>query len=96
MRENELFPVTLGTMTDEDLWSLFIENREKCAGEVWREVENRKAAGILSEASPFWGMNTAFAQREKRPWPTKSNVIELTPEEWQVRKRRKMFRLISA
>ena len=83
-------------MTDEDLWCLFVHNREHCSHEFWQEVGNRKAAGILSETSRFWGMNTALAQRERRRWPAKSNLIELTPEEWQARKRRKMFRVIPA
>jgi hypothetical protein len=79
-------------MTDEDLWRLFVQNRERCSREFWVEVENRKAAEILSETNPFWGT----AWREIRRWSARSNVVQLTPEEWEARKRRKMFRLISA
>jgi len=96
MRETELVSVSLTTMTDEDLWCLFVQNREHCSHEFWQEVENRKAAGILSETSRFWGMSTVAAQRATRRSTVKSNLIELTPEEWQARKRRKMFRVIPA
>jgi hypothetical protein len=83
-------------MSDGDLSLLFVHQREKCSAEFWEEVENRKAAGILPETSPFWRVNTNSAQRESRRCLAKSNVIELTPDEWEARKRRKMFRLISA
>jgi hypothetical protein len=88
--------VKLRIMSDGDLWSLFLHHREACSREFWEEVENRKAAGILSEGSPFWGVSTNSAQRESRRWVAKSNVIEPTPDEWEARKRRNMFRVISA
>lgn len=96
MRETELSPVTLRTMTDEDLWCVFVQNRAKCSFEFWDEVENRKAAAVLSERSPFWHLNTALEQRHARRWLPKSNVVELTPEEWEARKRRATLRPISA
>jgi len=96
MGETELFPVKPRMMTDEELWSLFRQNRGNCTYEFWEEVENRKAAAILTECSPFWPMNTSLAQRQAARWPAKSNVVQLTPEEWEARKRRNMFRVISA
>ena len=73
--EMERFPIKLRTMTDEDLWWFFVQNRERCPREFWEEVENRKAAGILSETSPFWGMGASLAQRERLRWFAKWNVI---------------------
>jgi hypothetical protein len=96
MRETELFPLKLRMMTDEELWSLFLENREQCSHEFWQEVENRKAAATLAQSSPFWHINAALVQRHARRWPANSNVIRPTPEEWEARKRRNMFRVISA
>ncbi len=70
----------LRVMSDQDLWTLFVHHREECSGEFWEEVENRKAAGTLSEGSPFWTMG-------KHPHPRgsgdNSNLIELTREEWK-------------
>lgn len=63
-----------------------------CSTRFWKEVENRKAAGILSQSSLFCDT----AQRESRVCLPTDNVIELTPEKWEARKRRKKFRLISA
>jgi hypothetical protein len=96
MKEIALFPVTLRTMTDRDLWWFFLQNRELCSSEFWQEVDNRKAVGILSEASPFW--NTSVYTGRRTTWRSiaKSNIIELTPEEWEARKRRTMFRMIPA
>jgi hypothetical protein len=82
----------LRIMSDEDLWWVFLNHREECSREFWEELENRKAAGILSKDSPFWAMR----DRHPRSSGSNSNLIELTPEEWAARKRRKMFRLISA
>src|SRR5205807_7980266 len=83
----------LRIMGDDDLWWLFLHHREECSREFWEELENRKAAGILSKDSPLWTM----AQQDT---VTRSgdncNLIKLTPEEWEARRRRKMFRLISA
>jgi len=82
----------LGIMNDEDLWWLFLHYREECSHEFWEELESRKAAGILSKDSPFWGMRN----RHPRGSGGDSNLIKLTPEEWEARRRRKMFRVISA
>ena len=85
----------LRLMGDGDLWSLFLHHREECSDEFWQEVENRKAAGILCEGSPFWTMQKIGRLLHTRG-SDKSNLIELAPDEWEARKRRKMFRLISA
>jgi hypothetical protein len=85
----------LRLMGDGDLWSLFLHHREECSDEFWQEVENRKAAGILSQGSPFWTMQNIGRLLHARG-SDKSNLIELTREEWEARKRRKMFRVISA
>jgi hypothetical protein len=90
------FRTKLRLLSDGDLWLLFRHHREACSTEFWEEVENRKAAAMLSQSSPFWHMNTALAERRERHWLAKSNVIQLTPEEWEARKRRSMFRVISA
>jgi hypothetical protein len=86
----------LRIMSDEELWWLFLDHREDCLQEFWKEVESRKAAGILSKNSPFWPMDEI---RRRCQWPSydeQSNLIELTREEWEARKHRKMFRVISA
>ena len=82
----------LRIMSDDDLWWLFLNHREECSQEFREELENRKAAGILSKDSPFWAM------RDRHPQSSggDSNLIQLTPEEWEARRRRKMFRLHSA
>jgi hypothetical protein len=82
----------LRIMSDEDLWWVFLNHREECSREFWEELENRKAAGILSKESPFWAMR----DRHPRGSGDNSNLIKLTPEEWEARRRRKMFRVISA
>jgi hypothetical protein len=94
MKGLELFPVTLSTMTDQDLWRFFVQHRDLCSCEFWEEVANRKAAGILCQDSPFWTMRNVgrFLTRGS----DKSNLIELTREEWEARRRRKKFRVISA
>lgn len=85
----------LRIMSDDELWWLLLDHREECLQEFWEEVENRKAAGILSKNSPFWTMGEigTCGQPGRR---CHSNLIELTREEWEARKRRKMFRVISA
>lgn len=86
----------LRVMNDEDLWWLFLHHREECSREFWEELESRKAAGTLSGGSPFWTMNN-IAIYIDTPGPAyHSNLIELTREEWEARRRRKMFRVISA
>ena len=82
----------LRIMSDDDLWWVFLNHREECSREFWEELGNRKAAGILSEDSPFWVMH----DRHLRSSGGDSNLIKLTPEEWEARRRRKMFRVISA
>ena len=86
----------LRIMSDDDLWWLFLNHREECSQEFWEELENRKAAGILSKDSPFWTMGTLARYRHPRRSGDNSNLIKLTPEEWEARRRRKMFRVISA
>jgi len=86
----------LRIMGDEDLWWLFLHHREECSREFWEELENRKAAGTLSEDSPFWTMSNVGRHFHTRGSGDNSNLIELTREEWEARRRRKMFRLISA
>jgi hypothetical protein len=86
----------LRVMNDEDLWWVFLHHREECSREFWEELRNRKSAGTLSEASPFWAMSNVGRHFHTRGSADNSNLIELTREEWDARRRRKMFRLISA
>ena len=86
----------LRIMSDGDLWWLFLNHREECLREFWREVEARKAAGILSKNSPFWAMGELAGYRQLRGSGSNSNLIELTREEWEAHRRRKLFRVISA
>jgi hypothetical protein len=86
----------LRIMTDDDLWWLFLSHREECSQDFWEELENRKAAGILSKGSPFWTMGSLARYRRPRGSADNSNLIKLTREEWEARRRRKMFRVISA
>jgi hypothetical protein len=86
----------LRVMSDQDLWALFVHHREECSGEFWEEVENRKAAGVLSKDSPFWTVSNLARYLQPQAAVKNSNLIELTREEWEARRRRKMFRLISA
>ena len=44
----DLLRVKLRIMSDDDLWWLFLDHREKCLQEFWGEVETRKAAGKLT------------------------------------------------
>ncbi len=85
----------LRIMSDLDLWSLFLHHREECTREFWEEVANRKVAGALSQGSPFWNMGNVGRFLPTRG-SDKSNLIELTHEEWEARRRRKKFRVISA
>ena len=86
----------LRMMGDEDLWWLFLHHREECSQEFWEELETRKAAGTLSKDSPFWTMSAIARDRHPRASGGDSNLIKLTREEWEARRRRKMFRVISA
>jgi hypothetical protein len=88
--------IKLRAMKDEDLWCLFLNHRAECTHEFWEEVANRKAAGILSKSSPFWAMESIGSDFRKRGLGNNSNVIVLSREEWEARRRRKLFRLISA
>jgi len=86
----------LRIMSDEDLWWVFLNHREECSHEFWEELENRKAAGILSKSSPFWTMGALARYGHPGGSGDNSNLIKLTREEWEARRRRKMFRVISA
>ena len=85
----------LRIMGDEDLWWVFLNHREECSHELWEELENRKEAGILSKDSPFWAMGALARYRHSQGTSDSSNLIEFTREEWEARRRRKMFRVIS-
>ena len=86
----------LRIMSDDDLWWLFLSHREDCSHEFWEELETRKAAGTSSKDSPFWAMGELARYRHLRSSGSNSNLIKLTPEEWEARRRRKMVRLHSA
>ena len=86
----------LRIMSDDELWWLFLNYREECSPEFWEELETRKAAGTLSNDSPFWTMGKPAKYCPPRRSGGDSNLIKLTREEWEARRRRKMFRLISA
>ena len=86
----------LRIVSDGGLWGFFVHHREECSQEFWEEVENRKAAGTLSKDSPFWTMGKSGRYFHTPNSRDNSNLIELTSEEWEARKRRKMFRLVSA
>ena len=86
----------LRILSDEDLWWLFLHHREECSREFWEELESRKAAGTLSGGSPFWTISNMARYLHTRGPAYNSNLIEPTREEWEARRRRKMFRVISA
>jgi hypothetical protein len=86
----------LRIMSDDDLWWLFLHHRQECSHEFWEEVENRKAAGTLSKNSSFWTISNLARYFQQQGPADNSNLIELTREEWEARRRRKMFRVISA
>ena len=86
----------LRVMRDEDLWWLFLNHRAECKREFWEEVATRKAAGTLSKGSPFWVLGDIARDFRMRSSGHHSNLIELTREEWEARRRRGMFRLVSA
>jgi hypothetical protein len=83
-------------MSDGDLLWLFLDHREECLQEFWEEVHTRKAAGTLSRNSPFWTIDELAKYRQLRSYDDNSNLIELTGEEWEAHRRRKMFRVLSA
>jgi len=85
----------LRSLSNEDMWWLFLHHRQACSREFWEELESRKAAGILSGGSPFWTVSNPARYLQPSP-ADNSNLVELTREEWEARRRRKMFRLISA
>jgi hypothetical protein len=95
-RGTDRLRLKLRIMSDDDLWWLFLNRREECSHEFWEEVENRKAAGILSKDSSFWAMGELARYHQPQSSDSDSNLIRLTPEEWEARRRRKMFRLHSA
>jgi hypothetical protein len=92
----ERLNLKLRIMSDKDLWWLFLDHRAECSREFWEELENRKATGTLSKNSPFWTMGNIGRHFHTRGTSESSNLIVLTREEWEARRRRKMFRLISA
>ena len=92
----ERLSLNLRMMSDEDLWWQFLHHREECSPEFWEELENRKATGTLSKESPFWTVSKLARYPHARGSYDNSNLIELTREGWEVRRRRKMFRVISA
>jgi hypothetical protein len=92
----ERLRLKLRVMSDADLWWVFVHHREECSHEFWKELETRKAAGILSKDSPFWAMGELARYRHPRSSGSNSNLIKLTPEEWEARRRREMFRVNSA
>ena len=86
----------LRIMSDGNLWWFFVDHRGECLQEFWEEVHTRKAAGTLSRNSPFWAIDELARYCQPRNSDDNSNLIELTCEEWEARKRRKMFRVLSA
>ena len=86
----------LRLMSDDDLWRLFLNHREECSQEFWEELETRKAADTLSKGSPFWTISNLARYFQPQGPADNSNLIELTREEWEARRRRTMFRVISA
>jgi hypothetical protein len=94
-RGTDRLRLKLRVMSDEDLWWLFLHHRPECSREFREELENRKAAGIFSKDSPFWTVSNPARYLQPSP-ADNSNLVELTREEWEARRRRKMFRLISA
>jgi hypothetical protein len=82
--------------SDEDLWWLFLHQRAECTGEFWQEIATRKAAGTLSKGSPFWTIESVGRDFRKPGFVQHSNLIQLDREEWEARRRRRLFRLISA
>jgi hypothetical protein len=95
-RGTDRLRLKLRIMSDEDLWWVFLNHREECSPEFWDELEDRKAAGILSKGSPFWTMGALARYGHPRDSGDNSNLIQLTREEWEARRRRKMFRVHSA
>ena len=83
-------------MSDENMWWLFLNHRAGCSHEFWEEVQNRKAAGTLAKDSPFWTVSNLGRYLQRQAAVKNSNLIELTREEWEARRRQKMFRVISA
>jgi len=86
----------LGMLRRQSQRTLFVNHRQECSREFWEELENRKAAGTLSIDSPFWTMGNVGRHFHTRGSGDNSNLIELSREEWEARRRRKMFRVISA
>jgi hypothetical protein len=88
--------LTLRIMSDDELWGLLLDHPHQCLQDFWREVLARKAAGTLSKNSPFWTMGNVGRYPQARRPDDNSNLIELTLEEWEAHRRRKMFRVLSA
>jgi|SRR5215467_7665020 len=84
----------LRIMSDEDLWWLFLHHRRNCSRQFWEELEKRKAAGTLFKDSPFWSIKNLARYSQPEGAADHCNLIQLTCEEWEARRRRKMFRVI--
>ena len=85
----------LRVLSNEELWWFLLDHPQQCLQNFWKEVEARKVARILSNDSPLWTMSD-LAYHRNPSGGGHSNLIELTREEWEAHKRRKMFRVISA
>ncbi|MGA2646967.1 MAG: hypothetical protein ABSF15_19825 [Candidatus Sulfotelmatobacter sp.] len=87
----------LRVLSNEELWWFLLDHPQQCLQDFWKEVEARKVAGILSNDSPLWTMSDlAPYGQPQHSVGGQANLIELTREEWEAHKRRKMFRVISA
>ena len=86
----------LRSLSNEELWWFLLDHPQQCLQDFWKEVEARKVAGILSNDSPLWTMSDLANRQPPPSGGGHSNLIELPREEWEARKRRKMFRVISA
>jgi hypothetical protein len=94
---DERSPLRLRILSNEELWWFLLDHPQQCLQEFWSEVEARKAAGILSNDSPFRTMSDLAPYGQPRPsGGRQSNLIELTREEWEAHRRRKMFRVVSS
>src|ERR1700675_3655570 len=88
----------LRTMSDEELWWTFLQQRKEWSQwlhEFHEEVDARKVAGTLSPSSPLWAMEAVPSFFPTLP-EDNNNLIELTSQEWEARRRRKIVRPISA
>lgn len=75
---------------------IFLDYQQERSREFRQEVEARKAADALSRGSPFWTIGNGSSQSLKNESWNKNELIELTREEWEARRHRKMSRACSA